>query len=62
MKKAEQAPLEVSIQDGLGREVPLKLEDKHDGTVLANYVPTSGSQHVVIVIFFVLSNEMKKIE
>ncbi|XP_043279891.1 filamin-A isoform X2 [Venturia canescens] len=49
VKKAGQAPLEVSIQDGLGREVPVKLEDKHDGTVLAHYAPTSFSQHLVMV-------------
>lgn len=49
VKKAGQAPLEVSVQDALGRDVPVKLEDKRDGTVQAHYTPTSGSQHVVMV-------------
>ena len=49
VRKAGQAPLEVKIQDGLGREVPLKLDDKRDGTVQCHYTPTSGSQHVVMV-------------
>lgn len=49
-RKAGQAPLDVTIQDALGRDVPVKLENKHDGTVQAHYAPTSGSQHVVMVI------------
>ncbi|XP_014206619.1 filamin-A [Copidosoma floridanum] len=49
VKKAGQAPLEVAIQDALGRDVPIKLEDKRDGTIQAHYKPTSGSQHVVQV-------------
>ncbi|KAJ8682417.1 hypothetical protein QAD02_018209 [Eretmocerus hayati] len=49
VKKAGQAPLEVAIQDAFGRDVPVKLEDKRDGTVQAHYKPTSGSQHVVQV-------------
>lgn len=49
VKKAGQAPLEVAVQDALGRDVPVKLEDKRDGTVQAHYTPTSGSQHVVMV-------------
>ncbi|XP_071633415.1 filamin-like isoform X4 [Temnothorax longispinosus] len=48
-KKAGQAALEVVIQDALGRDVPLRLEDKRDGTVQAHYTPTSSSQHVVMV-------------
>ncbi|XP_034935901.1 filamin-A isoform X1 [Chelonus insularis] len=48
-RKAGQAPLTVAIQDALGREVPVKLDNKHDGTVQAHYVPTSGSQHVIMV-------------
>ncbi|XP_051163533.1 filamin-A isoform X2 [Leptopilina boulardi] len=48
-KKAGKAPLEVKIQDGLGREVPLKIDDKRDGTYQCHYTPTSGSQHVVMV-------------
>ncbi|XP_008201955.1 filamin-A isoform X1 [Nasonia vitripennis] len=49
VKKAGQAPLEVAIQDAFGRDVPIKLEDKRDGTIQAHYKPTSGSQHVVMV-------------
>ncbi|XP_057318837.1 filamin-A isoform X3 [Microplitis mediator] len=48
-KKAGQAPLDVTIQDALGRDVPVKLENKHDGTVQAHYAPTSGSQHIIMV-------------
>ncbi|XP_071571294.1 filamin-like isoform X4 [Temnothorax nylanderi] len=48
-RKAGQAALEVAIQDALGRDVPLRLEDKRDGTVQAHYTPTSSSQHVVMV-------------
>ncbi|XP_024880034.1 filamin-A isoform X3 [Temnothorax curvispinosus] len=48
-RKAGQAALEVVIQDALGRDVPLRLEDKRDGTVQAHYTPTSSSQHVVMV-------------
>ncbi|XP_011868572.1 PREDICTED: filamin-A isoform X1 [Vollenhovia emeryi] len=48
-RKAGQAALEVAIQDAHGREVPLRLEDKRDGTVQAHYTPTSSSQHVVMV-------------
>lgn len=48
-RKAGQAPLEVAIQDALGREVPHRLDNKHDGTVQVHYTPTSGSQHVVMV-------------
>lgn len=49
VKKAGQAPLEVAIRDAFGRDVPIKLEDKRDGTIQAHYKPTSGSQHVVMV-------------
>ncbi|XP_017885701.1 filamin-A isoform X4 [Ceratina calcarata] len=49
VRKAGQAPLEVEVQDAFGRDVPVKLEDKHDGTVQCYYTPTSGSQHVVMV-------------
>ncbi|XP_036141495.1 filamin-A isoform X4 [Monomorium pharaonis] len=48
-RKAGQAPLEVIIQDALGREVPVRLDDKRDGTIQAHYIPTSSSQHVVMV-------------
>ncbi|XP_048512213.1 filamin-A isoform X4 [Athalia rosae] len=48
-KKAGKAPLEVEIQDALGRPVPVKLEDKRDGTIQAHYTPTSGSQHNIQV-------------
>ncbi|XP_011298510.1 filamin-A isoform X3 [Fopius arisanus] len=48
-RKAGQAPLEVAIQDALGRPVPVKLDNKKDGTVQANYTPTSGAGHVVMV-------------
>ncbi|KAG7210743.1 hypothetical protein KM043_012240 [Ampulex compressa] len=48
-RKAGQAPLEVVVQDALGKDVPLRLENKRDGTVQAHYTPTSGSQHVVMV-------------
>uniref|UniRef100_A0ABD2W3Y9 Calponin-homology (CH) domain-containing protein n=1 Tax=Trichogramma kaykai TaxID=54128 RepID=A0ABD2W3Y9_9HYME len=48
-KKAGIAPLEVAIKDAFGRDVPVKLEDKRDGTVVAQYNPTSGSNHVVQV-------------
>ncbi|XP_011497813.1 PREDICTED: filamin-A [Ceratosolen solmsi marchali] len=49
VRKAGQAPLEVAIKDAFGRDVPIKLEDKRDGTIQAHYKPTSGSQHVVMV-------------
>jgi filamin len=49
VRKAGQAPLEVAIKDAFGRDVPIKLEDKRDGTIQAQYKPTSGSQHVVMV-------------
>ncbi|XP_029167598.1 filamin-A isoform X3 [Nylanderia fulva] len=48
-RKAGNAALEISIQDVLGKEVPLRLDDKRDGTVQAHYTPTSSSQHVVMV-------------
>ncbi|XP_070164424.1 filamin-like isoform X4 [Polyergus mexicanus] len=48
-RKAGHAALEVAIQDALGKEVPLKLNDKRDGTVQAHYTPTSSSQHVVMI-------------
>ncbi|XP_015175447.1 PREDICTED: filamin-A isoform X3 [Polistes dominula] len=48
-RKAGQAPLEVVIQDVFGRQVPVRLEEKRDGTVQANYTPTSASQHVIMV-------------
>ncbi|XP_077282673.1 filamin A protein cher isoform X4 [Temnothorax americanus] len=48
-RKAGQAALEVAIQDALGRDVPLRLEEKRDGTVQTHYTPTSSSQHVVMV-------------
>ncbi|XP_029678437.1 filamin-A isoform X2 [Formica exsecta] len=48
-RKAGHAALEVAIQDALGKEVPLKLDDKRDGTVQAHYTPTSSSQHVVMI-------------
>ncbi|KAL0108256.1 hypothetical protein PUN28_015064 [Cardiocondyla obscurior] len=48
-RKAGQAALEVVVQDALGREVPVRLDDKRDGTVQAHYTPTSSSPHVVMV-------------
>ncbi|XP_015510160.1 filamin-like isoform X1 [Neodiprion pinetum] len=48
-KKAGKAPLEVAIQDALGRQVPVRLDDKRDGTIQAHYTPTSGSQHNIQV-------------
>ncbi|XP_046746702.1 filamin-A isoform X4 [Diprion similis] len=48
-KKAGKAPLEVAIQDALGRQVPVRLDDKRDGTIQAQYTPTSGSQHNIQV-------------
>lgn len=48
-RKAGNAALEVVIQDALGKEVPLKLDDKRDGTVQAHYTPTTSSQHIVMV-------------
>lgn len=49
VRKAGQAPLEVIVQDGDGRDVPVRLEDKHDGTVQCHYTPISNSDHVVMV-------------
>ncbi|XP_044015833.1 filamin-A isoform X3 [Aphidius gifuensis] len=48
-KAGKPAPVEVEIQDALGRNVPVKLDNKKDGIVQANYSPTSGAQHVVMV-------------
>ncbi|XP_025994671.1 filamin-A isoform X3 [Solenopsis invicta] len=48
-RKAGQAALEVAIEDALGKDVPVRLEVKQDGTVQAHYTPTSSSQHVVMV-------------
>ncbi|KAL6438960.1 hypothetical protein ACFW04_003771 [Cataglyphis niger] len=48
-RKAGHAALEVVIQDALGKEVPLKLDEKRDGTVQVHYTPTTSSQHVVMV-------------
>ncbi|XP_043469574.1 filamin-A isoform X2 [Leptopilina heterotoma] len=50
-KKAGKAPLDVKIRDGLGRDVPIKIDDKRDGTYQCHYTPTSGSQHVVMVSY-----------
>lgn len=49
VRNAGTAPLEVGIQDALGRMVPFKVDDKHDGTLQVHYTPTSGSKHVVNV-------------
>lgn len=49
VRKAGQAPLEVIVQDGDGRDVGVRLEDKHDGTVQCHYNPISNSDHVVMV-------------
>ncbi|XP_006619773.1 filamin-A [Apis dorsata] len=51
VRKAGQAPLEVIVQDGDGRDVPVRLEDKHDGTVQCHYTPISNSDHVVMVVY-----------
>ncbi|XP_035726883.1 filamin-A-like isoform X5 [Vespa mandarinia] len=48
-KAGGQARLEVAIQDVFGRQVPVRLEDKRDGTIQAYYTPTSASQHVIMV-------------
>ncbi|XP_076669355.1 filamin-A-like isoform X2 [Andrena cerasifolii] len=49
VRKAGQAALEVAIQDAHGRDVPVRLDDNHDGKVQCQYTPTSGSQHIVMV-------------
>ncbi|XP_012277113.1 filamin-A isoform X2 [Orussus abietinus] len=49
VRKAGQAPLEVLVQDALGRAVPVRLDDNQDGTVQVHYTPTSGSQHIILV-------------
>lgn len=49
VKKAGQAPLEVVVQDIQGKDVPVRLEDNHDGTVQCHYTPTSASNHVIMV-------------
>ncbi|XP_076163878.1 filamin A protein cher isoform X2 [Ptiloglossa arizonensis] len=51
VRKAGQAPLEVTIQDALGKDVPVRLDDNHDGTVQCQYTPTSGSQHIVMITY-----------
>ncbi|XP_061930042.1 filamin-A isoform X5 [Apis cerana] len=51
VRKAGQAPLEVIVQDGDGRDVGVRLEDKHDGTVQCHYNPISNSDHVVMVVY-----------
>ncbi|XP_033320744.1 filamin-A isoform X4 [Bombus bifarius] len=51
VKKAGQAPLEVVVQDIQGKDVPVRLEDNHDGTVQCHYTPTSASNHVIMVIY-----------
>ncbi|XP_033178951.1 filamin-A isoform X3 [Bombus impatiens] len=51
VKKAGQAPLEVVVQDVQGKDVPVRLEDNHDGTVQCHYTPTSASNHVIMVIY-----------
>lgn len=50
-RKAGQARLEVAIQDVFGRQVPVRLEDKRDGTIQASYTPTSASQHVIMASY-----------
>ncbi|XP_076681202.1 filamin-A-like isoform X2 [Andrena cerasifolii] len=49
VRKAGQAALEVAVQDALGRDVPVRLDDSRDGKVQCQYTPTDGSQHVVMV-------------
>ncbi|XP_071870651.1 filamin A protein cher isoform X5 [Bombus fervidus] len=51
VKKAGSAPLEVVIQDVQGKDVPVRLEDIHDGTVQCHYTPTSALNHVIMVIY-----------
>ncbi|XP_018396446.1 PREDICTED: filamin-A isoform X4 [Cyphomyrmex costatus] len=48
-REAGQAALEVTIQDALGKEVPIRLGDNRNGTVQAYYTPISSSPHVVMV-------------
>ncbi|XP_043250799.1 filamin-A isoform X4 [Colletes gigas] len=49
VRKAGQAPLEVAVQDALGRDVPVRLNDNQDGTVQCQYTPTCGLQHIIMV-------------
>ncbi|XP_017762740.1 PREDICTED: filamin-A-like, partial [Eufriesea mexicana] len=51
VSKAGQAPLEVIVQDAHGRDVPVRLDDNHDGTVQCRYTPTTGSNHIIMVIY-----------
>ncbi|XP_053983862.1 filamin-A isoform X1 [Hylaeus volcanicus] len=48
-RKAGQAPLEVAIQDALGRNVPVRLDATQNGTVQCQYTPKSGSRHIIMV-------------
>ncbi|XP_031833924.1 filamin A protein cher isoform X4 [Nomia melanderi] len=49
VKQAGQAPLEVVVQDANGKDVPVQLEDTHDGKIKCQYTPTSGTQHIIMV-------------
>ncbi|XP_076645907.1 filamin A protein cher isoform X2 [Halictus rubicundus] len=49
VKQAGQAPLEVTVQDVHGKDVPVQLEDTHDGKIKCHYTPTSGTQHIIMV-------------
>lgn len=49
VSQAGQAPLEVIVQDVHGKEVPVQLEDTHDGKIKCQYTPTSEAQHIVMV-------------
>ncbi|XP_076379059.1 filamin A protein cher isoform X3 [Megalopta genalis] len=49
VKQAGQAPLEVIVQDVNGKNVPVQLEDTHDGKIKCQYTPTSKTQHIIMV-------------
>ncbi|KZC12063.1 Filamin-A [Dufourea novaeangliae] len=49
VKQAGQANLEVIVQDVCGKDVPVRVEDNHDGKLKCHYTPTSGTQHIIMV-------------
>ncbi|XP_078037195.1 filamin A protein cher isoform X5 [Augochlora pura] len=49
VKQAGQAPLEVIVQDVNGKNVPIQVEDTHDGKIKCQYTPTSKTQHIIMV-------------
>lgn len=50
-KDAGVAPLEVKVNDTLGRPIPVQIVDKPDGTKHATYVPQNSKPHTVEVNF-----------